>query len=248
MDVYNSILFSTKNQHKKLPFVEAILLFLVFFFPGYYYQSAQFSFEVMFSADFHLSNLIFTVPQAALMLYILHVRNNGQLGRYGIHPFRLSILPAGLLTFLGVFLITMTLGAVVRLIGVYGGMELVNPAIPTGANGGGIDYETLFSSPHIPLFILLTSLIIGYFEELYFRVYLLTEFTASPAGTAGIVAVSSLLFALGHMYQGIVGTLGTFLIGTFLAYRYLRRHSWHEIAIAHGLYNFTMIMLIPALN
>lgn len=202
----------------------------------------------MFSADFHLSTLIFTVPQAALMLHILHVRNNGQLGRYGIRPFRISGLPATVLTFLGVFLITMTLGAVVRLIGVYGGIELINPAIPTAANGGGIDYAALFDSPHIILLILITSLIIGYFEELYFRVYLLTEFCGSPAGTAGIIGISSLLFALGHVYQGPVGILGTFLIGTFLAYRYLRRHSWHEIAVAHGLYNFTMILLIPALN
>jgi hypothetical protein len=64
----------------------------------------------------------------------------------------------------------MTLGAVVRLIGVYGGIELINPAIPTAANGGGIDYAALFGSPHIILLILITSLIIGYFEELYFRV------------------------------------------------------------------------------
>jgi len=247
MDFTNSIPFSVKNHQKKPPFGEAFLFFLVFFFPGYYYQTSQFSFGVMFSVDFHLLSLLFTLPQLILMLYILQLRTGGDSGRYGTFAFKSSILPKALVTFLGVFSITLTLGIIAQLFGTYTGISFINPAIPAGPSDG-IDYSILRSSPFLPLCILGTSLIIGYFEELFFRVYLISEFSGSFLGTAGIVGISSLLFSAGHLYQGFIGALGTFLIGTFLAYRYIRGRNWHEIAIAHGVYNFLMLMLIPALN
>ena len=247
MDIYNSILVAAKNQQKKGVFWEALLLFLVFFFPGYLYQSTRFDFQVMYSPAFHISNLIFTLPQVLLLLYILHLRTEGRLEKYGVHPFRLSLLPAALLSFLGILAITAMLSLTVQLIGSTAGVELTNPALPN-MSGSQIDYSVLFKLPYIPICILGTCLLTGYFEELYFRTYLLTEFADSPVGTAGIVLISSFLFAIGHLYQGLIGFFGTFLLGTFLAYRYLRRRSWHEIAIAHGLYNFLMIMLIPAVH
>ena len=247
MNLFNSIPLSVKNQQKKPIFWEALLLFLAFFFPGYLYQSGQFDFSIMYSPAFHVSNIVFTLPQILLMLYILRLRTGGQLQNYGIHPIRPSILPRVLLTFLGVVAITAMLGLIVQLLGSAAGIELNNPALPT-VSGDQIDYSVLHDFPYIPLCILVTSLLTGYAEELYFRVYLLSEFADSPVGIAGIIGISSLLFALGHLYQGIIGFFGTFLIGTFLAYRYFRRRSWHEISIAHGLYNFLMILLIPAVH
>lgn len=247
MDIYNSILVAVKNQQKKGIFWEALLLFLVFFFPGYLYQSAQFDFQVMFAPAFHISNLVFTLPQILLLLYILRLRTGRSLEKYGVHPFKFSLLPAALLSFLGVLAITTMLSLTAQLLGSTAGVELTNPALPN-VSGSRIDYSILLDLPYIPVCILVTSLLTGYFEELYFRVYLLTEFADSPVGAAGIVGISSLLFAIGHLYQGIIGFFGTFLLGTFLAYRYLRRRSWHEISIAHGLYNFFMIMLIPAVH
>jgi len=244
MNFYNSILFFIKNQQKKLPFTEAVLLFLVFFFPGYLYQNAEFSFQVMFTPGFHLTSLLFTLPQLLLLLYILHLRNGEILQVYGIASFRLSYLPPGLLLFAVLCAVTFTLGLLSHLLGSFTGIELVNPAVPTGA-GGDVDYRVFTSYPLLPLYILGTSMLTGYFEELFFRVYLIAEFSSSPAGIPGIIGISSLLFAAGHLYQGLIGAMGTFLIGMILAFLYVRRRNWHEIAIAHGLYNFTMIMLMP---
>jgi hypothetical protein len=94
--------------------------------------------------------------------------------------------------------------------------------------------------------LLITCLTIGYYEELFFRAYLLGEFARGRANMIPVVTASSLLFAAGHGYQGITGFAGTFLIGLFLSYRFLRHRSLHEVAIGHGLYNCAAVLLLLA--
>ena len=53
----------------------------------------------------------------------------------------------------------------------------------------------------------------------------------------------NLLFASGHLYQGLPGFAGTLVIGLYLTRLFYSRRNIHLIAITHGLYNFTVLML-----
>lgn len=221
--------------------MEALLFFLVFFLPGYLQQTVQFDIGLMFSPIFHLNTLIFTLPQILLMLYVLNLRSPGGLGDLGFGNLRVSVLFPALLTFLLLFGITTGLGLFAEILGRFSSMDLRNPALPDAMPEG----FSIFQPPYLPLLILFTSVVIAYFEELFFRVYLVGQFSDSPRGSHIAILVSSLLFAGGHLYQGLIGGVGTFFIGILLGYRYLRCRNWHEIAIAHALYNFAVILLIP---
>lgn len=100
----------------------------------------------------------------------------------------------------------------------------------------------LTNLPLLPL-VLATCLLTGYSEELYFRAYLLTEFRRLGVAPALAVGASTLLFALGHLYEGLSGFLGTAAIGVVLSLFFLRRRDLHSIALAHGLYNFVTLLL-----
>ena len=112
------------------------------------------------------------------------------------------------------------------------------------------------TSPDVPLWqfnnlsliplIFITCLATGYSEELFFRSYLLSEFNL-PGNQKQIIIGTSFIFAAGHVYQGLAGFLGTFAIGIFLASIFIRKRRLHSIAIAHGLYNFTVLMISASL-
>lgn len=69
-------------------------------------------------------------------------------------------------------------------------------------------------------------------EELLFRGFLIWLF-APWCGLAGAVAVSALLFGLGHIYQGLFGVVRTGLIGLGLGAGYALTHSLWWLIAAH---------------
>jgi membrane protease YdiL (CAAX protease family) len=89
--------------------------------------------------------------------------------------------------------------------------------------------------PAAVLTMMLSSLSVGYVEESYFRFYLLRRLAG--IGVAKTALVSSLLFALCHIYEGPLGALNAFLAGLLLFCILARRRSLHGIAWAHGGYN-----------
>jgi membrane protease YdiL (CAAX protease family) len=89
--------------------------------------------------------------------------------------------------------------------------------------------------------MILSCLSAAYLEETYFRFYLFRQLAG--AGPAKAALVSSLLFALCHLYEGPLGVLNAFAAGLLLFYIFARRHSLHGIAWAHGGYNvFVYVM------
>jgi membrane protease YdiL (CAAX protease family) len=86
----------------------------------------------------------------------------------------------------------------------------------------------------------------GYLEESYFRLYLLSRFTAGGLGPWKSLFLSTLLFALCHVYEGPWGVLNAAAAGLILSLIFLRRKSIHGIAWAHGLYN-TAVYVTAAL-
>jgi hypothetical protein len=197
--------------------------------------------------------MISALPQILLMLYLFSHTRPRFAERYGISGLSGRDLRAALLTFLGTGAVAIAAATAAA------GLDFGSPF--TGEHGplGGVAAQMSPSSPLTYLLILVTCVLIGYHEELYFRAYLLSEFappqpaegpldgadgsTGRRGGTAAAVG-ASLLFGAGHVYQGAAGFLATFSIGLFLSYRFLRRRSLHEVAIAHTLYNFAAITLL----
>jgi membrane protease YdiL (CAAX protease family) len=69
---------------------------------------------------------------------------------------------------------------------------------------------------------------------------MLTEL--DPFGKKAAVAVTSLLFAAGHIYQGAGAFAVTALIGVFLAWLFLRTRSIHIVGLSHAAYNFLILL------
>src|SRR5690606_2683660 len=85
-------------------------------------------------------------------------------------------------------------------------------------------------------------------EETVFRGYLLLRLRSLTGGTAVAVVLSSVIFALGHGYQGAAGTIAVRIIGALLAVIYLWRGSIVAPVVLHFVQNFTGIVLAPLLG
>jgi membrane protease YdiL (CAAX protease family) len=88
--------------------------------------------------------------------------------------------------------------------------------------------------------------VVAIVEETVFRGYLMLRFETVSASRAVAVIVSSLVFSLGHGYEGIAGAITVFLLGVVFALIYLWRRSLIAPIVIHFLTDFTSIVL-PAL-
>lgn len=77
----------------------------------------------------------------------------------------------------------------------------------------------------------------AYFEETFFRAYLLRRFAEGGLPATKSVLISAFLFSLCHVYEGPWGALNAFIAGIVLALAFRRRNSVHGPAWAHGAYN-----------
>jgi len=209
---------------------EPIILFMVFFLPGFINQSQTVDGTVFNSIWFNLVYLMTVIPQILLILYLIEKKPAGQIQLYGITKIKSKDLFYGIVYFLGILIIMLGLVIISNLI-TYIGYDTSAEAPLWQFNNKKI----------IPL-ILITCLATGYSEELFFRSYLLSEFN-SPGKEKYVITGTSFIFALGHIYQGLAGFFGTFAIGFFLASIFIKKRELHSIAIAHGLYNFTVLII-----
>lgn len=65
-----------------------------------------------------------------------------------------------------------------------------------------------------------------------------------PTGRVLVICGASLLFGIGHVYQGAVGMGGTALIGAVLGAHYLRHGRVLPLIIAHGLYDSLVLLTL----
>ncbi len=209
---------------------EPIILFMVFFLPGFISQTQVVDGSVFNSAWFNMIYMITVIPQILLILYLIGKKPASQRSLYGLDRIKMKDLISGIIYFTGIMAIILIIGIILTFI-------------------TKLDHNTIKEMPGwqfnnwklIPL-IFITCLTTGYSEELFFRSYLLTEFRM-PGKEIYIITGTSLIFALGHIYQGLPGFLGTFAIGIFLASIFVRKRKLNTIAIAHGLYNFTVLII-----
>ena len=100
--------------------------------------------------------------------------------------------------------------------------------------------------PHeIVLGIILVT-IVALAEETIFRGYLLLRFQGAHMGPLAAALLSSVIFALGHGYEGTAGVITVIYMGLTFALLYLWRGSLAAPVIMHFLQDFSGIVL-PAL-
>ncbi len=85
-------------------------------------------------------------------------------------------------------------------------------------------------------------------EETIFRGYLLLRFGATMQSMGAAVISSSLIFCLGHGYEGTAGLATVAVMGIVLALVYLWRRSLVAPIVIHFLQDFVGIVLIPMLG
>jgi membrane protease YdiL (CAAX protease family) len=215
-------------MRKKRLVLEMALLFSAFFLTGYLGQGEAAMARREFGAV-ALSYLIAAIPQILLTIYVVGTRGHWDLARMGLVPFTKRDTLRTLAAFAGIFALFLFIASALSL--------LPSPARAT--LGAGFRWG-LRSPSQLPL-ALAFSLVSGYREELFFRGYLLTRFEQIGVPMGYAVAATAVLFSIGHAYEGTLGIGMTAIQGVYLALVFLRIRSLHVVALAHGLYNFSIL-------
>jgi membrane protease YdiL (CAAX protease family) len=138
----------------------------------------------------------------------------------------------GVVLFPAVFLLTGLLGSILQEIG------LTAPSEPPPS----------FLVPYDPLrmgLALVLVTVVALAEETLFRGYLLLRFINLGLGRVGAVVLSSVVFSLGHGYEGSAGVLTVGVTGAVLATVYLWRRSLVAPVVIHFLQNLAAFLLLP---
>lgn len=138
----------------------------------------------------------------------------------------------GILLFPAVFYFTGLLGSILQEIG------FSAPSEP----------QPSFLTPDDPFqmglaFVLVVVVAIA--EETIFRGYLMLRIMSLRLGRVAAVIASSLIFSLGHGYEGSAGVITVGVTGAVLAVIYLWRESLIAPIVIHFLQNLAAILLLP---
>ncbi|MGD8851230.1 MAG: CPBP family intramembrane metalloprotease [Gammaproteobacteria bacterium] len=93
-----------------------------------------------------------------------------------------------------------------------------------------------------------TMFLVGAYEELSARGFLLARCRAALGGVWPPVLLSSLVFGLGHLYQGVLGVLQTAVIGAILALYTVHWGTLWPAIIAHALLNTLSIAALEGMR
>ncbi|MCL2558467.1 MAG: CPBP family glutamic-type intramembrane protease, partial [Treponema sp.] len=118
--------------------------------------------------------------------------------------------------------------------------------VALAARFGGVPRAPIPAAPADPFSWAILSLAIfagAYLEESYFRFYLLSKREEMGLGPGRALLLSTLLFALCHLYAGPWAFFNAAACGAALAWIFLRSRSFHGLGIAHGLYNVAAFAL-----
>lgn len=88
---------------------------------------------------------------------------------------------------------------------------------------------------------------VAVYEELFARGLLLSRCQVLMRGAWGPVLISSLLFGLGHLYQGWIGVGQTTLVGVVLALATLRWGTIWPAIVAHALLDISSVLFMGGL-
>ena len=207
---------------------EFALLFAVLFLPGMLAQPAGVDAGAFEDLTYHLQILVVSVPQILLVVALAGLRRPGSPHRFG---WRRPVAADGLAGAFALVSAWLAVGLISLVTGLSGSGDLLDPVVAWS-----------FSRRELIPVAFLSTMAIGYREEIFFRAYLTDR--AEELGVDARLALGggAVLFALGHLYQGVMGFVVSLAIGLVFAGVYLRSRSLHGIAVAHGLYNFVVLL------
>ena len=177
-----------------------------------------------------LTNSAFVVISVNLLLVLSRERY----GDLGFHRRRL-LRQIGLGALFGVLMFTLD-------------TLLINPvasALAPETASQGIDMGVFFGRlSYVPIWLAIALLKGGFAEELW-RIFGLTRFEKLFGRTGLVLALiaSSLVFGLGHAYQGLGTVLANGVHGLLYAGVYLRRRSAWEPVVAHAVFDLIGVTL-----
>ncbi len=91
-------------------------------------------------------------------------------------------------------------------------------------------------------------LVVAFAEEIIFRGYLLARFQEVTDSTWISVFLSTILFALGHAYEGAAGIMAVSYIGLVFSVLFLWKRSLAMVIVLHFLTDFIPIVIAPVLG
>ena len=172
------------------------------------------------------------VPQILLIGYIVVIRAKPTPGEFGIRwPGKADVLVA-------------LLGASALLV-VFLGLALVVQLFPEPIRSG-VEPSFVWTWNLPKGYVLPFALITGYREELFFRAYLLTRIISAGASPMLAVCAASVLFALGHVYQGPLAVTFALMQAVGFSLLFLRTKRLHGLAWAHGIYNAAVLLAVTS--
>jgi membrane protease YdiL (CAAX protease family) len=210
-----------------------VLFTLIFFFlPSFFIKEAV-------PADLRpyiLQYLFITALQLAIFFVILWQKDKSVLQTFGLIRFK----PIDIFFSLG---LTLTLFILLL---IFNELVALLPAAWRDYLTSGFHWQP--SKSISAIYLLVFSLAVGVREEFFFRSYLLTRFKELGLPRLPAILISTILFAVGHIYQGIIGLLFAFSQGILFSYFFMYRKSLPTLALAHGLYNFGTLLLATYLD
>lgn len=218
--------------------VEMLLFFLSFFLPGYLAQSGITQGGAL-SSSAMLQAILASIPQFLLMVYVVLGAGGAaeDKGRWGLVPLQPRDALRIALLVIGCFAVLVP----------FAWLTLLLPPSWSRFVSRGFRWS-LQGAAQIPLAVVF-GIATGYREEFYFRSYLLQRLHELGLPTTAAVAISTALFSLGHLYEGLFGFALAAVLGVLFSAVYLERRSLHLIALGHGLYNAIVLsvsLLVPS--
>jgi membrane protease YdiL (CAAX protease family) len=221
------------NQ-KVLSCKELLIGFALFVLPGIILPPKGLGTEFN-HADFLAALLVSGLAEAGLILYLLTHIGGRRLADYNIRRLSVRGVLFGLLSWLLVFPFLFLAALLFSFILKYMPPEWVESSLPS--------FRWSYTNYRLLPFTLCACLVTGYREELYFRAYLPTEFFRRGMPALPAILVPVFLFAAGHFYQGAAGFAVSGLLGIYLTGVFRAAKNLHVPALAHGLYNFCVLLL-----
>jgi membrane protease YdiL (CAAX protease family) len=116
-----------------------------------------------------------------------------------------------------------------------------------------------FPKGHIPSFLqpagigqqivaTLMILVVAFSEETIFRGYLVLRFKSITGSLVATVVLSSIIFSIGHGYEGAGGVVIVGIMGAAFAVIYLWRKSLVAPIVMHFMQDFLAIVLLPFMS
>ncbi|MEN6364758.1 MAG: CPBP family intramembrane glutamic endopeptidase [Rectinema sp.] len=171
------------------------------------------------------------VSRAALVLLVMH-KGLG-FAHFGFVKRWMKPSPGD---FAWAIVIAGTVGAVALAVGLAGGAFGFSNPLLANARRAPLDISFVFAAA-------LSSLAVGYAEELFFRVFGQDSLERAGMGKIAAAAAISLVFGAAHGAQGIAGMASAALLGAvFSAFR-LSGRGPHPLALGHALYDFAVLLI-----